>query len=461
MFTGRLRQVWTSVAERGRKLLAISRHGGSPNAIESLALDLLSERGEANNMARADAIVQHYASLSTEQRRRFHLFLAQNFHPDPKRLKEAAEAYLAAPSQETVAHLTRASEPPRRELLQRMNVAPGATAFLLAMRKAVLAESHEQAKLKPLEQDLRHLLGSWFNRGFLELKRIEWNSPAAVLEKIIAYEAVHEIDGWDDLRRRLAADRRCFAFFHPSLPDEPLIFVEVALCQGLATKIGPLLSIDAAAHPFAKPDAAIFYSISNCQPGLRGISLGNFLIRQVVEELRAELPSLKRFATLSPIPSFRKWLNAQFSANSQGVLLPEERAAMGETPMNFLQCDERNLEQMDIASKAILQRLLVVYLTARNDGTGPDDPVARFHLRNGARLERVNWSANLSHRGIAESMGMMVNYVYEPELIESNHERFVTEGRVAHSAEIGELLKRKSRGPHAKPAQREARETIQ
>ena len=461
MFAARLRQVWTSAAQRGRKLLGISRRGCLPNDIEALALALLSEPRESTDMVRADTIVQVYANHSKEQRHRFHLFLARNFHPDPIRLKQAAEAYLAAPTPATIADLTRASEPPRRELLQRMNVAPKATAFLLGMREAVLAEIGQEPELRSLEQDLGHLLGLWFNRGFLELRRIEWNSAATVLEKIIAYEAVHEIDGWDDLRRRLAADRRCFAFFHPSLPGEPLIFVEVALCRGLASKIGPLLSLDVPAGHSSRPNAAIFYSISNCQPGLRGISLGNFLIKQVVEELRAEMPSLKSFATLSPIPTFRKWLDAQFSAEAETVLLPEERAAIGNSPAIFQESDGVKLEQMDGAGKAILQRLLAAYLTARNDGKGPDDPVARFHLRNGARLERVNWSANLSHRGISESLGMMVNYVYELELIESNHERFIAEGCVAHSAEVGELLKRKSRSGHAMPVRREAQEAAQ
>jgi malonyl-CoA decarboxylase len=453
VFTARLRQVYTSVAERGQRLLTLSRRGGSADAIEALTLDLLAERGEASNLARAEAILRHYAGLSPEKKQRFHFFLAENFHPDTERLKHAAEAYLSAPSQETIAALTRAAEPPRRELLQRLNAAPGATQFLLAMRKAILAEPQAAAKLKPLEQDLRHVFGAWFNRGFLELKRIEWTSPAAVLEKLIAYEAVHEIKGWDDLHRRLAADRRCFAFFHPALPDDPLIFVEVALGHELAPRIAPLLSLDAVTDASPKPDTAIFYSISNCQPGLRGISLGDFLIKQVVEELRAELPSLKRFATLSPVPSFRKWLAGQMRANGESVLSPEERVLLSD----LADPTASGLEQMDISRKSALQRLMAVYLTARNDGAGPEDPVARFHLRNGARLERINWAANLSTRGMAESLGMMVNYIYDLDAIENNHARLVSEGRVASSAQIGELVKKKSRAPYAKPAQAEAR----
>ncbi len=210
-----------------------------------------------------------------------------------------------------------------------MNVAPGATALLVRMREELLAGLESQPQLRPLEQDLRRMLASWFNRGFLTLKRIDWSSSAAVLEKVIAYEAVHEIRGWDDLRRRLAPDRRCFAFFHPALPDEPLIFVEVALCQGLASKIAPLVSASAPADDPAQADTAIFYSISNCQPGLRGISFGNFLIKQVVEELRAELPGLKRFATLSPVPGFKRWLDDQGRAQSGGEVLISRRHQLG------------------------------------------------------------------------------------------------------------------------------------
>ena len=406
-------------------------------------------------MARADAIIQLYGRLSNEQQGRFHLFLARNFLPDPTRLKAAAEAYLGTPSPETVAELNLASEAPRQELIRRMNVAPGATALLVGMREDLLAGIPSQPELKPLEQDLRHLLISWFNRGFLELRRIDWNTSAALLEKVIAYEAVHEIDGWEDLRRRLAPDRRCFAFFHPALPDEPLIFVEVALCQGLASKIEPLLSVQTPIDGFARPDTAVFYSISNCQPGLRGISFGNFLIKQVVEELRAELPGLRRFATLSPIPSFRRWLNETLPLAEGSIALAHQAAVEnGKSPAGLLEIDWDEAGNVDAAIKTDLQRLLASYLTASNGGQGPEDPVARFHLGNGARLDRINWGANPSRRGIAESMGMMVNYVYEPDRIESNHEQFATAGRVAYSADVGELLKR-NRAPllrHPSPA---------
>jgi len=444
MFTAQLRQALAFVAQRGRSLFGPPRRSSPTSSIENLALDLLSERGEATSMARADAIVRLYGSLSKEQRELFHLFLALNFLPEATRLKAAAKAYLNAATPETVAELALASEPPRQELIRRMNVAPGATALLVRMREELLAGLEKQPQLKPLEQDLRRLLASWFNRGFLTLKRIDWSSSAAVLEKVIAYEAVHEIRGWDDLRRRLAPDRRCFAFFHPALPDEPLIFVEVALCQGLASKIAPLLSASAPAEDPTEADTAIFYSISNCQPGLRGISFGNFLIKQVVEELRAELPGLKRFATLSPVPGFRRWLGEQASAGSDSEL-----------PAAALDINWASAERVSPAIKAVLQRLLATYLTASNAGKGPEDPVAHFHLGNGARLERLHWAANMSPRGIAESLGMMVNYVYEPKTIEDNHEQFAAAGRVARSAEVEDLLKKPSRNGNGKPNGRE------
>ena len=438
MIAAQLKQALAFVRRHGRSLLGAPSQGAPTGSIESLAMVLLSERGEATSMARANAIIRLYASLSKEQRELFHLFLALNLLPETTRLKAAAKAYLNAPSPETVAELALASESPRQELIRRMNVAPGATHLLVRMREEILASLDRHPQLKPLEQDLRRMLASWFNRGFLTLKRIDWSSSAVLLEKVIAYEAVHEIRGWDDLRRRLAPDRRCFAFFHPALPEEPLIFVEVALCQGLASKIAPLLSATAPIDDAAQADTAIFYSISNCQPGLRGISFGNFLIKQVVEELSAEMPGLKRFATLSPVPGFKRWLTEQAATTND------------ELPAAALDINWASAERVSPAVRSALQRLLATYLTSSNGGKGPDDPVARFHLGNGARLERLNWAANLSPRGIQESVGMMVNYLYEPKTIEDNHEQFVTVGRVARSPEVDDLVKRPSRNGNGK-----------
>src|SRR5216683_712153 len=288
-------------------------------------------------------------------------------------------------------------------------------------------------ELKLLDADLRHLFASWFNRGFLELRRIDWQSPAAVLEKLIAYEAVHEIKGWDDLRRRLAPDRRCFAFFHPALPGEPLIFVEVALVQGLATAMPPLLAREtdeeAARAQAASADTAIFYSISNCQDGLRGVAFGNLLIKQVVDELKAEFPQLKRFSTLSPVPGFRRWLGQRLANGSDpdAALLPQlESGGWWNDPARS--------EKL----RAPLLRLCARYLTRQ-----PSiriDPVARFHLGNGARLERINWLGNNAPRGMQESFGIMVNYLYDHDSIEDNHEVFVRDRTIVRSPEVDALL---------------------
>jgi malonyl-CoA decarboxylase len=320
--------------------------------------------------------------------------------------------------------------------LRRMNMAPGGTSALVAMRKEIAGRLRDEPTLRLLDSDLKHLFASWFNRGFLELRRIDWQSPAAVLEKLIAYEAVHEIHGWDDLRRRLAPDRRCFGFFHPALPDDPLIFVEVALVEGLAGAVQPLLvqdsDDDAARNRAAPADTAIFYSISNCQDGLRGISFGNFLIKQVVEELKNELQHLTRFSTLSPVPGFRRWLTKRLASTGDAAAALLARI---ETSAGRLDTPEG-----DDSLKPLIMRFCAAYLTRHASTKEPADPVARFHLGNGARLERINWLGNTAPRGIQESFGIMVNYLYDIETIESNHEAFVNDGTVMRSADVDALL---------------------
>jgi malonyl-CoA decarboxylase len=400
-----------------------------------LASTLLSERGEGSGAQIARELLGVLRALDATDRHSFQRHLATEFHPDKAALRSAAERYLADSGAETAAALAQAADPPRQELLRRMNVAPGSTGALIAMRSELTAHLHDEPELKLLDADLRHLFAAWFNRGFLELRRIDWQSPAAVLEKLIAYEAVHEIKGWDDLRRRLAPDRRCFAFFHPALPGEPLIFVEVALVQGLAAAMPPLLAREtdeeAAQAQAARADTAIFYSISNCQDGLRGISFGNFLIKQVVEELHAEFPQLERFSTLSPVPGFRRWLMRRLAEGSDpdAALLPEL---------------ERDGWWHDVAQseklRPALMRLCALYLTRQPSPGSRIDPVARFHLGNGARLERINWLGNAAHCAIQESFGIMVNYLYDHESIEDNHEAFVRDGTIVRSPDVDALL---------------------
>src|SRR5712692_10403528 len=402
---------------------------------KQLAESLLSERGEASSALLARELHGVLRGLNAGDRHGFQRYLATKFQPDTAALRVAAERYLADTTAEAAAALAQAADPPRQELLRRMNMAPGGTGALIAMRSEITAHLHDEPELKLLDADLRHLFASWFNRGFLELRRIDWQSPAAVLEKLIAYEAVHEIKGWDDLRRRLAPDRRCFAFFHPALAGEPLIFVEVALVQGLATAMPPLLAREtdeeAARAQAARADTAIFYSIPNCQDGLRGVAFGNLLIKQVVDELKAEFPQLKRFSTLSPVPGFRRWLTQQLAeeSNPDAALLPKlARDGWWHDP-----------EQGE-PLRAPLMRLCATYLTRRPLPGNRIDPVARFHLGNGARLERINWLGNTELRAIQESFGIMVNYLYDHDSIEDNHEAFVRDGTIVRSPDVDALM---------------------
>jgi malonyl-CoA decarboxylase len=402
---------------------------------KQLAATLLSERGEASGALVARQLHEALGALDASDRHRFQLHLAEAFQPDKAALLAAAQRYLADTSAEAAAALAQAADPPRQELLRRMNMAPGGTGALIAMRSELAAYLRGEPELKLLDADLKHLFASWFNRGFLELRRIDWQSPAAVLEKLIAYEAVHEIKGWDDLRRRLAPDRRCFAFFHPALPGEPLIFVEVALVEGLATAMPSLLSRDAdggtADARAVRADTAIFYSISNCQDGLRGVSFGNFLIKQVVEELQAEFPQLKRFSTLSPVPGFRRWLTQQLAEESK-----PDAALLSKLARDGWWQDPGQSEPL----RAALMRLCATYLTRPASPGNRIDSVARFHLGNGARLERINWLGNTELRAIQESFGIMVNYLYDHDSIENNHEAFVRDGTIVRSPDVDALM---------------------
>jgi malonyl-CoA decarboxylase len=400
---------------------------------KQLAATLLSERSEASGALVARQLHEVLRDFNASDRHGFERYLAAEFQPDRAALRAAAERYLADGTAEAAAALARAADPPRQELLRRINMAPGGTGALIAMRSEITSRLRDEPELKLLDADLKHLFASWFNRGFIELRRIDWQTPAAVLEKLIAYEAVHEIKGWDDLRRRLAPDRRCFAFFHPALPGEPLIFVEVALVEGLATAVPPLLSQDtdqaAERKRAACADTAIFYSISNCQGGLRGVAFGNFLIKQVVEELKAELPQLKRFSTLSPVPGFRRWLSHRLANGSD-----PDAALLPQLENDGWWNDPAQREKL----RAPLLRLCARYLT--RPPSIRIDPVARFHLGNGARLERINWLGNNAPRGIQESFGIMVNYLYDRDTINANHEAFVRGGTIVRSPEVDALL---------------------
>jgi malonyl-CoA decarboxylase len=431
-----------TISERGRSLLrrgdpADGREGAS--GLVELCEALLSGRGEATGTAMAREVLDRYHDLDEAGRRSFFEALARDFGPDREKLADAIKAWQAHPGDGNGSNLHFASEPRRQELIRRLNRAPGGTGDLVAMRSDLLTHMDGRKDLAALDRDVVHLLGSWFNRGFLVLRRIDWSTPANILEQIIRYEAVHEIRDWDDLRRRIdPADRRCYAFFHPALADAPLIFVEVALTETIPGAIAPLLAVNRQPVPIERARTAVFYSISNTQRGLGGISFGNFLIKQVVEELRRELPKLDTFVTLSPVPGFMPWLK-----QADDVPLSEEEREL------VKQLDDpRWVESEPIATELrdVLEPLAAHYfLRARNSKGRIIDSVARFHLGNGARLERINWLGDLSPKGLRESAGIMVNYLYRLEDIEKNHEIFANDGEVVASSAVKKLLKSEGR----------------
>ena len=428
------KDVISNLTSAGQGLLGRRAEGRGGEDIRELCRALLRTKGEASVVTLARRTLDAFADLDPQGRDAFFEFLRSDLGAEPAALDAALERYRAEPSPETAAALAAAAEPRRQELLRLMNTAPDGTRDILGMRVALLDALTRRRELKLVDDDFVHMLRSWFNRGFLDLHRIDWRTPALVLEKIIEYEAVHQILDWEDLRRRLESDRRCFGFFHPSLPDEPLIFVEVALCKGLAGSVTDLLFGEV--DPDVDADTAIFYSISNCQRGLTGVSFGNFLIKQVVRELAAENPKLHRFATLSPVPGFRKWLIREAQEGRLPAAPGGEVAALDgiETP-GWL-ADRAPGEQL----KFRLSQLCAHYLLRAKRGNHPLDPVARFHLRNGARLERINWMSDPSPTGLVQSAGVMVNYVYDEADLVANHEAFVNEGRVAHSRAVASLV---------------------
>jgi len=398
---------------------------------------LLSERGEVSGALLAREALAAYHNLPETALPAFFDLLMSEFSPEPAELAHACEDYFAQPSADGLIRLQRAVEPPRQELFRRLNMAAGGTVTLVGMREQLLTAIKTHSEWKAIDADLAHLFGSWFNRGFLSLERIDWRTPAIVLEKLIKYEAVHEITGWPDLHRRLEADRRCFAFFHPALPDEPLIFIEVALTRGISDTVRPLLDLDS---PVADPqaaDTAIFYSITNCQRGLRGISFGNLLIKQVAQELGREFPKIKTFATLSPVPGFRSWL--------AGVMDDLAATAAGRAAVAALKSlDEPDwFKQSNVAGRVQehLMPLCAYYLLHAKSNGEPVDVVARFHLGNGARLERLNWLADTSKQGMQRAAGLMVNYQYRLDDLETNHEVYVKEHRVVASPRLKKLAR--------------------
>ncbi len=421
----------TTIADRGRELIDSRRvRTGGTSELLGLCDALLSERGEASGVALAADILDAYGAADGDEKIAFFDYLTDSFGPDDAAIKSAIDSYQSTPGVVTANTLHDATEPRRQELIRRLNLAPGGTGALVAMRGEMLALD-KQRRWEALDRDFQHLFRSWFNRGFLVLRRIDWQTPAAILEKIIEYEAVHAIGDWDDLRRRIdPADRRLYAFFHPALVDEPLIFVEVALDTGIPDAIEPILASDHKETDFRDASTAVFYSISNCQSGLRGISFGHFLIKQVVEELARDYPKLKTFVTLSPVPGFGRWLR-QLSERHN-----DRWHDIGAAVTNWMDDhpDWPIADPVDGQLTKTLTSLLAHYLIHETTlAHRTADPVARFHLGNGARLERINWLADTSSKGLHQSFGFMVNYQYELKDIERNHDAFANDGVIAAS----------------------------
>ena len=422
----------TSVIAAGKEILANRRPfaaspKGSTDALVELCHALLHHRGEASGLALAQEITAAYRELADSAQLEFFQRLANDFDIDKRALLAAARGYVEQPDYQQVVDIAHAVEAPRQKLFRRINMALDGTRTLVALRGDLLRVLKANPELKAVDADLKHLFISWFNKGFLELRSIDWSSPAVVLEKLIAYEAVHEINGWDDLRGRLREDRRCFAFFHPAMGNDPLVFVEVALTDSIPGAIAPLLDRGRKTVPAEQVSTVVFYSISNCHPGLAGISFGNFLIKNVVEQLNKEMQGLKTFVTLSPVPGFRRWLAM---ADLEGLvderLHDKVREPVGRVVESVVQ--------------AALVKLCAHYLLNAKSGELAKDPVARFHLGNGARLHGLHWGADTSPNGRSQSGSIMVNYLYDLRKIEINHEEYFNEGKISASRSVKRLL---------------------
>jgi malonyl-CoA decarboxylase len=458
---GRVRALWNWLKSATRSDRPALKDLGAPElkTLQETFRDCLAETGgEASARGRVHWLAATYRGLTDAGRTRFLKVLADDFGPDERTVALAIQDYLHTPPgpgrRHVESRLRLALGSPRIRILKQFNLLPDGVKFLVDLRTDVQRYMGDAPELEVVDEELYSLLGSWFDVGNLELARISWASPAALLEKLIAYEAVHEIRGWGDLRNRLDSDRRCYAFFHPRMPGEPLIFVEIALTRDIAGSVQALLDESAPILEPGAAQAAIFYSISNTQSGLRGVSFGGFLVKRVVEQLLAEFPKLKTFATLSPVPGFRHWLEGEIKARRHDLLAESDanrvcRVAITTDPFealaDLLKRDPKQDPEAAVALEPILLHLCAHYLAEVKEGDGvgaqPVDPVARFHLGNGARLERINWLSDTSPRGMKQSCGVMVNYLYKLDEIEDNHEAYAREARVVVSGSVKRLLK--------------------
>jgi malonyl-CoA decarboxylase len=407
--------------------------------LRGVIAELLGLHDTMTQRAEAAVVADAYVALSDDGRRNFLLMLAHDFWTDPRAVDDAIDALRIGPDRrEAERTLREALVPPADRLIGLLAGLEGGVKFLVDLRADVLRVARVDTDLVDLHRELRAQLATLFDVGLLELRRITWEAPAALLEKLIAYEAVHAIGSWDDLKNRLDSDRRCFAFFHPAMPNEPLVFVEIALTIGMAAELPPLLDARAPDLDLERADTAVFYSISNCQPGLAGVNLGTALIKQVVEALRLELPQLRQFVTLSPIPGFRAWVENEIGADG-GHLRARERELLPAEPARVLARLSAAEWEVDEAIRPALLALCARYLTTTVEGRAAD-PVANFHLANGASVERINWMADPSPTGRARSFGVMTNYLYVPDHIPERAEAYATRGEVTMSSEVRDLI---------------------
>jgi len=405
--------------------------------VREVITDLLRLHDTMTQRAEAAAIADAYLTLSDDGRRNFFLLLAREFWSDAAQVDDAVTALRLADDRRTAERALRDALTPKADKLLRLFTGlDGGVKFLVDLRADALRVGGDDAELSDLDRELRAQCATLFDVGMLTLTRITWNAPAALLEKLIEYEAVHAIGSWDDLKNRLDSDRRCYAFFHPAMPNEPLVFVEIALTTGIVTELAPLLDARAPDVDVEHVDTAVFYSISNCQPGLAGVNLGTALIKQVVEALHHDLPQLRRYVTLSPIPGFRAWLDRQLR---DGDLPPAERELLPAEPARTLARLDDEQWEVDEAIRPALLAMCARYLLTETEGRTLD-PVANFHLSNGASIERINWLADPSPLGHARAAGLMANYLYEPDRIPERAEAYAARGEIAASGAVRELL---------------------
>jgi len=431
-----LKQIISSIADAGQKLFSIKNiKKDDLETIISLCDDLISHKGAAFGITVARDVTALYQSLSTENKLLFFKKINDKYKPSFTKVNEAIENYNKSQNEKTLSNLFKVSEGKRRELFRRMNMAPNGTAIIVALRKDLLKILKDNKELSSLDNDLRHLFRAWFNPGFLKLAKITWDTKAAVLEKIIKYERVHQIKDMNELKRRLGEDRRFFSYFHPALEDEPIIFVQIALTKGLGKSIQELMK--QSINDQKNYDTATFYSISNCQKGLSRVTLGNFLIKRVVYEIQEELPHIKNFGTLSPIPGFADWFSYLEESKIKNIL-----GNLKDQNISFLKSQDMKIgDNRIIENKEAIIKLVTHYIVNEKNEKGlPVNDVSRFHLSNGAIVEDIVVNANISEAGYKRSYGVMVNYLYELKNIEKNHEDYMNKNKVIVSDKIKKYL---------------------